>query len=35
MPSYVDLLSDPENLSEFWDLARYVEQLSKAAPESR
>lgn len=35
MPSYVELLADPNNLSEFWDLARYVEQLGKAPSQSR
>lgn len=27
MPSQVDQLADPTDLSEFWDIARYVEQL--------
>ncbi len=35
MPSYVELLADPNDLSEFWALARYVEQLSKGLPEPR
>lgn len=33
MPSFVNLLADPADLREFWDLARYVEQLNEATPQ--